>query len=60
MGKFFPTSARHAKALEFLELRQGTMTKLQFYVLLRTFIKFLAFVENQVSMNIKTLHRFWW
>ena len=26
MGKFFPASARHAKAREFLELRQGTMT----------------------------------
>ena len=58
MGKFFPTFARHAKAREFLELRQGTMTVLQFFVLLRTFIKFLAYVENQVSMNIKTLHKF--
>ena len=29
MGKFFLASARHAKAQEFLELRQGTMTVLQ-------------------------------
>ena len=26
MGKYFPASARHAKAQEFLELKQGTMT----------------------------------
>ena len=26
MGKYFPASARHEKAREFLELKQGTMT----------------------------------
>ena len=25
MGKYFPETARHAKALEFLELKQGAM-----------------------------------
>ena len=30
MGKFFPTSARHAKAREFLELKQGSMTMLNY------------------------------
>ena len=30
MGKYFPTSARHAKAREFLELRQGTITILEY------------------------------
>ena len=30
MGKFFPIFARHAKTREFLELRQGTMTVLQY------------------------------
>ena len=30
MGKFFPTSARHAKAREFLELKQGNMTVLEY------------------------------
>ena len=30
MGKFFPASARHAKAREFLELKQGTMTVLEY------------------------------
>ena len=30
MGKYFPASIRHAKAREFLELRQGTMTVLEY------------------------------
>ena len=30
MGKFFPASAKHAKTREFLELRHGTMTVIQY------------------------------
>ena len=30
MSKFFPTSARHSKTQEFLELRQGTMKVLEY------------------------------
>ena len=30
MGKYFPASARHAKAQEFLDLKQGTMTVLEY------------------------------
>ena len=30
MGKFFPASARHAKAREFLKLKQGSMTMLEY------------------------------
>ena len=30
MGKYFPTFARHAKAWEFLELKQGTMAVLEY------------------------------
>ena len=30
MCKFLPASARYAKALEFLELRQGSMTVLEY------------------------------
>ena len=30
VGKFFPASARHAMAWEFLELKQGTMTVLEY------------------------------
>ena len=29
MGKYFPNTARHAKAQEFLELKQGTMTVIE-------------------------------
>ena len=31
MGKFFPASTRHAKAREFLKLKQGSMTVLDTY-----------------------------
>ena len=30
MGKYFPASARHAKAREFLELKEGTMMMLKY------------------------------
>ena len=30
MSKYFPTTARHAKAQELLELRQGTMTVMEY------------------------------
>ena len=30
MNKFFPASARYAKAREFLELKQGNMTILEY------------------------------
>ena len=30
MGKFFPTSSRHAKSRKFLELKQGNMTVLKY------------------------------
>ena len=32
MGKYFLASTRHAKAREFLELKQGTMTMLEYVV----------------------------
>ena len=30
MGKYFPATTRHAKAQEFLELKQGTITVMQY------------------------------
>ena len=30
MGKYFSATTRHAKAQEFLELRQGTMTMIEY------------------------------
>ena len=32
MGKYIPDSARHAKAQEFLELKQGAMTVMDYVV----------------------------
>ena len=30
MGKYFPVTARHTKAQEFLELKQGAMTVMDY------------------------------
>ena len=30
MSKYFPATAKHAKAQEFLELKQGTMTVMEY------------------------------
>ena len=43
MVKFFQASARHAKALEFLELRQGAMTILEYVI---KFIKLARFGDD--------------
>ena len=32
MGKYFPDTARHVKAQEFLELKQGVMTMMDYVV----------------------------
>ena len=32
MRKYFPTTARHAKSWEFLELKQGSMTMMEYTV----------------------------
>ena len=32
MGKYFPASTRHAKAREFLKLKQGMVTVLEYVV----------------------------
>ena len=37
MDKFFPASARHAKAREFLELKQGSMIVLRYVAKLSQF-----------------------
>ena len=46
MGKYFPTSARHAKAREFLELKQGMMTVLKYVA---KFTKLARFTNNYVA-----------
>ena len=46
MGKYFPTLTQHAKAQEFLELKQGTMTVLEYVA---KFIELARFVDDYVA-----------
>ena len=42
MSKYFPASARHAKAREFLELKQATMTMLEYVAKLTELARFVV------------------
>ena len=55
MASFFPASARHAKAREFLELRQGTMTVLQYVA---KFTKLSRFADDYVAIDIAKVRKF--
>ena len=55
MRKYFPASARHAKAREFLELRQGTMTILEY---LARFTKMARFGDDYVATDTATVRKF--
>ena len=55
MGKYFPASARHAKAREFLELRQGTMTVLKY---VDRFTELARFGDDYVATNVAKVRRF--
>ena len=55
IGKFFPVSARHAKAREFLELRQGTMIVLEYVV---KFIELACFADDYVATDMSKVRRF--
>ena len=46
MGKYFPDIARHAKAQEFLELKQGTMTVMEY---MDRFTELARFVDDYVA-----------
>ena len=46
MGKYFPASAQHAKVREFLELKQGTMTALEY---MAKFTKLARFADDYVA-----------
>ena len=50
MGKYFPASARHAKAREFLELRQGTMTVLEYVA---RFTELARFEDDYVATEAR-------
>ena len=55
MGKYFPASALHAKAREFLELKQGTMTVLE---CVTKFTELACFVDDYVATNITKVRKF--
>ena len=54
MGKFFPASAQHAKAREFLELKQGTMIVLEYVV---KFTELARFTANYVATDMAKVRK---
>ena len=55
MGKYFSDIALHAKAQEFLELKQGTMTVMDY---LARFTELARFVEEYVATDKAKVRRF--
>ena len=55
MGKYFPETTRHAKAQEFLELKQGVMTVMDYVA---RFTKLARFAEDYVATNMAKVRRF--
>ena len=55
MSKFFPASARHAMAPEFLELRQGAMTVLEY---MAKFTELTGFTDDYVATNMAKVRKF--
>ena len=55
MDKFFPTSARHAKEQEFLELKQGSMTVLEYVA---KFIELAHFGDDYVATYMAKVRNF--
>ena len=55
MGKYFPDTVRHAKAQEFLELKQGTMTVMEYVA---RFTELARFADDYVATNMAKVRRF--
>ena len=55
MRKFFPASAKHAKAREFLELRQGSMTVLEYVA---KFTELARFEDDYVATGMAKVMKF--
>ena len=55
MDKFFPASARHAKAREFLELKQGNMTVLEYVA---KFTELACFGDDYVATDMAKVRKF--
>ena len=55
MGNFFPTYVRHAKAREFLELKQGTMIVLEYVA---KFTELARFADDYVATDMAKVRKF--
>ena len=55
MGYFFLTSTQHAKAWEFLELKQGTMTVLEY---VDKFTELARFANDNVATDMAKVRKF--
>ena len=55
MGKYFLDTARHAKAQEFLELKQGTMTVIEYVA---SFTELACFADDYVATDLAKVRRF--
>ena len=55
MGKYFPETARHAKAQEFLELKQEVMTVMDYVA---RFTKLARFTDDYVATDMTKVRRF--
>ena len=55
MGKYFPATTRYAKAQEFLELKQGAMTVMEYVA---RFIELARFADDYVDTDMAKVRRF--
>ena len=55
IGKFFPASAKHAKAREFLDLKQGNMTVLEYVA---KFTELARFGDDYVAIDMAKVRKF--
>ena len=55
MGKYFPDTARHAKAQEFLEVKQGVMTVMDYVA---RFTELARFSDDYVATDMAKVRRF--
>ena len=55
MGKYFSATARYAKAQEFLELKQGSMTVIEYVA---RFTELARFADDYVATNAARVRRF--
>ena len=55
MGKYFPKTAKHAKAQEFLELKEGAMTVMDYVA---RFTELARFADDYVATDLAKVRRF--